>query len=288
MNKNTFSTGLELLQQPVLPLVSMIQFFLMTGPFDTVTAVINELPETIETDYTTYKNPVELCNRYLAQLQDFELLKADRLAIPEMITEQGEPVDSMTAGSSWILQQILTEELVTINSVLCGPCNCTLCCTGPDGSMNQEFFEIPLQEDETHYFDIQRHDTKESRESRSMNDVPLFCEDLPFYATREAKLFHWQNGWSLILPKNSYCPNLLNNSGHCTVYAERPTVCRRPQIFPYIIEPMEQEEGDKPLYRIRNSLLAITDCPYVTLLQDEISAYAAANELALVLSQNKQ
>ena len=40
--------------------------------------------------------------------------------------------------------------------------------------------------------------------------------------------------------------------------------------------------------RIRQSLLAVVDCPYVQELQDEIVEYAAASELHLLLKQNKQ
>ena len=72
------------------------------------------------------------------------------------------------------------------------------------------------------------------------------------------------------------------------IYEKRPIVCRRPQVFPYILEPIEPNERGEPVYRIRNSVLAITDCPYVRELQQEIARYVAACELELVLSQNKQ
>ncbi len=280
--------GLKLLKQPVLPLVSMVQFFLMTGSFDTVEAVINELPETIETESTLYDNPIALCHQYLDQLRGFESLKSGELAVPDMVTEQGEAVDAMTAGTVWILQQVLSSELEKINSALCAPCGCVLCCTGPESSMSQEFFEIPLTVAETAVFDIPQEDTTESRQKLSMDEESLSCGDLPFYAASEPKLFHWRNGWSLILPRETRCPNLAGDTGRCKVYSDRPTVCRRPQIFPYIIEPLEEPASKEPRYRIRNSLLGIIDCPYVESLKDEIAAYAAASELELVLSQNKQ
>ncbi|MCI5127672.1 MAG: hypothetical protein D3907_04035, partial [Candidatus Electrothrix sp. AUS3] len=62
-----------------------------------------------------------------------------------------------------------------------------------------------------------------------------------------------------------------------------------------ILEPLPSMEsmkamesmGQRRKYRIRNSLLAVTDCPYVQLLQDEIAAYAAASELQCILKANK-
>ena len=39
---------------------------------------------------------------------------------------------------------------------------------------------------------------------------------------------------------------------------------------------------------LRETLLAVIDCPYVQTLQEEIAAYAAACELELVLRENKQ
>jgi Fe-S-cluster containining protein len=90
----------------------------------------------------------------------------------------------------------------------------------------------------------------------------------------------------MILPKSSRCPHLEADNGRCLVYDNRPEVCRRPQIFPYILEKMAGE-AERPSYRLRNSLLAVIDCPYVALLQDEIAAYGAACELEVIFKQNK-
>ena len=101
--------------------------------------------------------------------------------------------------------------------------------------------------------------------------------------TLSAKVFGFQ-GWSLILPRESSCPNLAT-SGRCRVYPDRPQVCRRPQIFPYMVEPMELH--GQSILRLRQTLLAVVDCPYVRLLQDEIAAYAAACELEMIFRHNK-
>lgn len=287
MNKDSFREGIDLLNQPVMPLVSMVQFLFMTGPFATVKEVVEELPEPIETDRTLYEKPKELLSRHLDTLAGFEQMKEGTFELPSVIDEENNEVDPFTAGLAVIQQRLLTAELEKINSVLCGPCGCTLCCVGPEDSMEQEFFEIPLDLSELELFSADRCDNEESRSRLPMDDVELHWEGRPFYKVPEPSLFHWKKGWSMILPKGSICPNL-NGKGQCLVYNDRPKVCRRPQIFPYMVEELEKGQDAKPVVRIRQSLLAVVDCPYVKVLQDEISEYAAASELHLILKQNKQ
>lgn len=286
LDKNAFREGIELLKQPVMPLVGMVQFLFMTGPFTTVAEVINELPEPIETDRTRYEHPGELLSGYLPILSRFEDLKNGTSREMPVVDEGNNPVDVHTAHIAHIQQEILKQELEPINSILCGPCGCTLCCVGPDEDMDQEFFEIPLSSSELNLFEVERYDSEQSRKKSAYEADELMCYDQPFYRRPLPALFHWQSGWSLIMPRESTCPNLQVN-GQCSVYTERPEVCRRPQIFPYMIEPLEEQQGGKNVYRIRQSLLAITDCPYVNVLRDEIAEYAAASELQLVLNQNK-
>ncbi|MCF6188440.1 MAG: YkgJ family cysteine cluster protein, partial [Desulfobulbaceae bacterium] len=252
----------------------------------TVTEVIGEMPAPIETGYATYDQPQELLRRHQQALELLERVKSGAEPDFEVVTAQGEPVDAMTAVSAVIMQQVLTDELEEINSLLCAPCNCRLCCIGPDSSMQHDFFEIPLGDEESSFFAVDRLDTTASRAHCSMDEEPLQENNAPFYKRIEPALVHWQNGWSLILPKSTTCPNLEPSQGRCRVYADRPEVCRRPQIFPYVIEKLDSK-GVKPLYRLRQSLLAIVDCPYVGVLQDEIAAYGAASELEVLFKQNK-
>jgi Fe-S-cluster containining protein len=116
-----------------------------------------------------------------------------------------------------------------------------------------------------------------------LDDHSLELEGRPFYTRETPALFHWQNGWSMILPRETACPALADN-GRCLVYNNRPQVCRRPQIFSYVLEQTDQENT----FCLRGSLLAILDCPYVQQLREQIAAYAAACELELVLKGNKQ
>jgi len=286
MNKQQLGAGMELLRQPVLPLVSMVQFLFITGPFVTVAEVIDEMPEPIETQFALYSHPRRLLRRYEGPLRLLESIKNGAVPEVEVVGENGDRVDDMTAISCLCLQQVLTDELEEINSLLCAPCGCDLCCVGPTLSMGQEFFEIPITDSEVDLFALERHESKDSRRRTSLEDPALAVEGRPFYTRKTPGLFHWRDGWSLILPKYSRCPNLEAEQGRCLIYEDRPKVCRRPQIFPYVLEK-RPGKNKRPVYRLRNSLLAVIDCPYVALMQDEIAAYGAACELDVVFKQNK-
>ncbi|XOF32689.1 MAG: YkgJ family cysteine cluster protein [Candidatus Electrothrix sp. YB6] len=286
MKKENFQAGLTLLRKPVLPLVSMVLFLQqLSGPQSKVEDIITEMPEPVETEYTVYARPRELLRRYLDYFDLPEAAGSPRKTEIQVVDESGQPVDETTAHTALISQRILEKELEEINSRLCAPCSCTLCCTGPESRMEQEFFEIPLQEQETECFALACHDTADSRSRSAMDDEaqPLQINGAPFYQSEAARLIHWQNGWSMILPKESSCP-ALEHSGRCRIYSNRPLVCRRPQIFSYILAPTGQPDR----YMLRNTLLAVTDCPYVRVLQEEIAAYAAACELNFVLKGNKR
>jgi len=283
VKKEDFQAGIALLGQPALPLVSMVQFLYLTGPFSTVAEVIDEMPEPIETGYALYEHPRDLLRSHLSHLTLLESLKTGEAIQEQVVDASGELLDDMTTVTALVSQRIMENELEPINSALCGPCGCTLCCVGPDSTMRQEFFEIPLQDEEADLFSIVRHDDPDSRSCRAMDDEALQLDGAAFYKRSAPELFHWRNGWSLILPRESSCPGLEKN-GRCRVYSERPQVCRKPQIFSYVVERTEQSDQ----YRLRSSLLAVTDCPYVQVLQDEIAAYSAACELELIFKGNKQ
>ncbi len=284
INKELCQTGLDLLHKPVLPLVGIVQFLFLTGDFATVEEIIAQLPETIETGYATYEDAAAYLAPYAAMLQPFVDLKAGKGPEQRVVTSAGEPVDAMTAITALVAQQVLTQELERINSLLCAPCQCTLCCVGPDATMAQAYFEIPLQPGEADFFPLERIDSTESQRHRVEDEQPLQVAGRDFFNRPNPVLIHWQQGWSLILPRDSRCPNL-EDLGTCRVYPDRPQVCRRPQIFPYMLEPVEQE--GQSVLRLRQSLLAVVDCPYVRLLQDEIAAYASACELEMIFRHNK-
>jgi hypothetical protein len=175
-NKQKSRDGKFRLQHPVLPLVEMVQFLYLTGPLETIDGVLKEMTEVIEIKGAVYENPHQSLAPYIQILQDFEVVKGKRKLsynFPFIVNEKEEPQAKLKSLELWIKQRVLTKELEEINSILCEPCGCVLCCTGPDSGfdeaagskkkMQQEFFEIPLHKKEIKLFELQMVDTGESR-----------------------------------------------------------------------------------------------------------------------------
>ena len=114
--------GMALLKQPVLPLVSMVQFlYQLSGPEAKIEDIIAEMTEPIDTAYTVYTEPDKLLRRYLDQLQLLEKLgtvgtdqQPDELGA-EVVDESGQPVDAVTACTALINQRIVEAEFGGIN-----------------------------------------------------------------------------------------------------------------------------------------------------------------------------
>jgi len=303
-NTRIFENGLSRLKMPVLPLVNMVQFLYLTGPFATLNDVLSRLTKSVELEGVLYENPNQMLRPYADFLKEFEVIKGRKklsASLPFIVNEKQEPVAKRQALELWIRQQILSQELETTNSLLCGPCGCVLCCTGPNsefdeasgfkGRMKQEYFEIPLEDSEVDLFGLHRVDTAESRKMTAQADPPLQMDRAPFYK-HEMALYHWQNGWSLILPEGAVCPQLTQETRKCRVYAQRPAVCRKPQIFAYVLEKTadtaKRSDGVLiPVYMARNMVLAVWDCPYVRKLQDQIGAFAEMCGLEPIFKKSK-
>ncbi len=286
-----FHRGLQLLKKPVLPLVRIVQLLYLTGPFERIAQILDELKEPIETATAVYENPQALLKPYLPVLAEFERLKHPAEPDYVIVTDDNEPVDAFESLQLRVAQLVLTRELEEINSLLCAPCKCVLCCIGPEEDMGQHFFEIPLADQEVALFDFPKVDTPESRAVTSSSEPALSRDGLPFYET-ESAVYHWQNGWSLILGRGACCPNLDRQSGGCRIYPDRPEVCRRPQIFPYVLERFYggdsiSDGSQKMAYVKRNKILAIWDCPYVRQLKEKIAEYAELCDLEPVFKKNK-
>jgi Fe-S-cluster containining protein len=292
MTKDHFETGRALLANPILPLARLIQLLYLTGPFAKVLEIIEELPEPLDAGDITYPRPRALLRPYLPLLGEMERLKASHPPCSYIIhDEEGKLLDTFTSTELWISQQLAVRELEEINSHLCRPCGCTLCCRGPETGMAHKFFEIPLLNDELALFALPRTDSEESRRQTAFSEETLNENGRPFYE-QGAALYHWQNGWSMILPQGKTCPQLESSTGHCLIYPQRPEVCRRPQIFAYFLE--RWPEGDSgtgedrlPAFISRRKLLAVWDCPYVRELKEEIARYAELSGLEPVFRMNK-
>jgi Fe-S-cluster containining protein len=292
-NNREAAEGLDLLKRPVLPLVNMVEYLYLTGPFKKINEVLSRLTKPLELEGVQFENPRQMLKPYETVLQEFEVIKGEKklsVSLPFIVDEKQKPLAKRQALEVWIKQQILSQELERINSLLCGPCGCVLCCTGPNsefdalsgfrGEMKQEFFEIPLKGSEVDIFAL-----------TAQSDPSLQLEQKPFYK-HEMALYHWQNGWSLILPEGSVCPQLFPDTKRCTVYEKRPEVCRKPQIFPYVLEETadiaKRSDGVIiPVYMARNKVLAVWDCPYVRKYQDEIGAYVEMSGLTPIFKKSK-
>ncbi|MBU0728818.1 MAG: YkgJ family cysteine cluster protein [Proteobacteria bacterium] len=285
------SQGVDLLKHPILPIARIVQFLYLALPSTSVDSVLDELTEPVETVSAVYPAPGEILRPYLPILKNFEMLKKAEKVPWIILNEQYEQEDVFEAISLMVGQQIITRELETINSQLCGPCRCDLCCVGPSNEMQQDFFEIPLAADEINLFDLPCIDTAESRNLSALTEPPFSPDNIPFYKNPQA-LYHWKTGWSIILPKETACPHLDRTSGGCVIYDQRPVTCRRPQIFPYLLEPLPDRNRDEngtvvPAYVARKKILAIWDCPHVQEFKQEIAEYAEMCELEPVFKKNK-
>ncbi len=289
MDTTQFQAGLDRLSQPILPLIRLVQLLYLTGPFATINELVAELNEPIDT-VVRYEEPARALVPYLDLLTELHRLKDHTPANYAVFNHGASPLAAMEAIELWIAQQVVTRELETINSLLCGPCGCTLCCTGPSPDLRQLFFEIPLDAAETVLFPLGCNDTPESRAVTADSEPGLMIEGLPFHDHGPA-LYHWRSGWSMILPRQSACPHL-QPSRACAIYPERPVVCRRPQIFAYILDrtpayDLDGATGAIPAYRHEGKVLAVWDCPYVKRFQQEIATYAERCELEPIFKENK-
>lgn len=284
--------GKHLLAHPILPLVRIVFFLYLTGPFKKIESLVEELIEPVEIRGTTYDTPRDFLLPYLPALKIMEAIKkpAALATIPEILNQQHEPANQLRAVELWAAQQTLTMELERINSLLCGPQHCILCCTGPDSNMTQHFFEIPLTDEETKLFNLEQIDNPETRKHTAMSEPSLTRNNKPFYENDTA-LYRWRSGWSMILSRETACPQLDPQKGTCRIYPQRPEVCRKPQIFSYVLEKPEATikniAAPKTCYLERNKMLAVWDCPYVRKLKEEIANYAELSELTPIFMENK-
>lgn len=281
--------GLEKLNKPVLPLVRLAGMLFITGPFSSMEELLAELPAEIDTSGINYQDPARLLEPHLDDLRIYQRLKTPEPPARIILSPRQEPLEAMTAIDAWVSQNILNRELEGINSLLCGPCACSLCCTGPEKTMAHDYFEIPLSAAETSLFPLASHDSAASQATTAGASPELIINDQPFW--QQQYLINWQSGWSMILPRASTCPHLDPEQGGCRIYEKRPDVCRRPQIFAYMLEEQPEKReidgGRLPVFFRQNNILAIWDCPYIQAFQEEIGRYADLCEMEIIFKKNK-
>lgn len=288
MKKSDFHAGLQKLASPVLPLVRLVQLLYLTGPFEKVSDVLSELNEPVDMA-VRYESPQAMLAPYLKIMEEFHRLKTHQKCEYKILNESEEELGLFEAIDTWVAHQVLMKELEEINSQLCAPSNCILCCVGPDESQEQLFFEIPLLEGEKDLFPVNHFDDDGLRKLSPYSDPSPAVNGKRFYE-KEASIYRWQSGWSLILPRLSHCPRLISKK--CSIYLERPDVCRRPQVFSYVVERSQQYDEKNngqvvKAYVERKKILAVWDCPYVKKFKNEIAQYAELCELGPVFKENK-
>ncbi len=271
----------------------------LTGPYKRIEELLPDMPDELEVASITYHTPAKILTNFLKFLKIFETIKHPELqdnkeknlfsnskgnknnALADItVMTNGEEADPFDAATARAKHNIIDTELESINSLLCTPCKCTLCCTGPSKNAKQDFFEIPLSSDEAKLFKLPVHDSDESKKTDAYAENSLKINGKPFYSLPPA-LYHWKNGWSMILTRESSCP-ALSSKGACTIYSSRPRVCRKPQVFAAILEHQQADT-----YTFKNSLVAVWDCPYVRELKQLITDYAAHNETDIIFRENK-
>jgi len=287
LNDDLAKLAINKLKNPIWPLCRLTLMLYLTSPYNEVNQILCELPEVVELENITYHDSKDILIPYLKELSYIEVIKQEKSSanslIPRITSEDGKAVDLLEAVIHLIQQKVIEKELEPINSYLCKPMGCRLCCVGPEKDALQDFFEIPLSDEELCLFDLDIVETDVSIEKTPYDENSLIVDDKPFYL-HPPKIYRWSYGYSLILPKNTKCPNL-DTQGRCIIYEKRPQVCRKPQIFSKVID-RDIKEKDSP-YQLRRSILAITDCPYVLAIKDEIIYYADKNDLDCVFMKNK-
>lgn len=274
---NEWKPALELLGHPSWPLCRLTLLVFVTGGFSTLREVLDELNGPIDIGECTYLDPQKTISPHIESLNlaASTILERSNEKHTAVFDLDGNPCDLLESAILIAQQQVIEKELEQINSILCAPCSCTLCCTGPGSDDLQDYFEIPLSSNEVSLFNIKRIENE-----RTISTTACEAEKRwPFYSHAPA-IFHWSNGWSLILPKDSVCPNL-TMEGKCKIYGKRPYVCRKPQIFCYVVEKQ------KEMLVKQEKILAVTDCPYVKDLKEEIANYGRLCGLEVVFSRNK-
>ncbi len=267
------------MEAPVWPLIELVKLLYLAGGYHDVDHLLSELPDSIEMEHAIYSNPRKSLEPYKGVIVSF-LSETD--SGPQITDEKGHKLDPFSSREALLRQRIIEKELETINSLLCGPMGCDLCCIGPTDHEKMFFFEIPLLEEEIWLFNVKKISTYTSRNCLSSTEPPLRIGEKLFYESG-ISIVEWMNGHSLILPRGARCPNLDEN-GRCRIYNKRPETCRRPQIFSYVVE-RDRQFGT---LTCRNKMLAVSDCPYVKILREKIHFYASLCGMDLVITSNRK
>ena len=275
-----WSRALEVLKRPLWPLIKLIQVLYLAGEYRDLKALFNDLPGEIELENGPYDNIQRRLNEYSDLIEGMlEPFYLDH-DVPKVLLGD-ETLPPHEAYTAQLRQKLIERELEGVNSLLCSPMGCDLCCVGPRDDEKNLFFDIPLKMEEVDTIGITTFDTPLTRSSSPYDEQSLSIEKRPFYELGPV-VITWRTGPSMILPRGERCPKL-SRDVRCTIYPQRPWTCRRPPIFSYVLD-RTGADGD---FSLENKLLAIIECPIVQELKREIHLYASLNELDLVITRNR-
>lgn len=284
MNTDNWQTGVKYLQTPLWPLTRLCLMLYLTSPYEAWEELLEALPEELETDGIRYEAPARMLSTITWPTPWVTVLKQGRNTdgLPVVLNEKDEPLDIFSTILCLMKQHVMEMELERINSLLCSCIDCSLCCEGPTTDALHDFFEIPLRPEEVRLFDLTVIDTTAQGKFDPYSSNTFNVDETPFYLLPPA-IYRWSYGYSLILTKGTCCPHLSSDK-RCNIYPKRPAVCKKPQIFAYITE--QHPERTNTLYE-KNTVLAITDCPYIQKLEKELEQYAVLNEVSIIFKANK-
>lgn len=299
-------SAIRLLKTPVSPLMSFVTITFFAGDYQDIGQLIDGIPDSLTIKGVTYERARETMAEYLDILCRQNVLKAGKNLKPDKIVVDLEMklVGSSKAVVFDVKHSVITRELKRINSLLCLDHGCVECCRGPHNSHRDCFFELPLSSDDLEFFRVSKVNTEYTRSTHAFAEPDPVFEGKKFYA-HPPTMYHWEKGWSLILPRETYCPNLDVEEGKCIIYQKRPEVCRLTQIFPLVLDRhydpkavsrlaeiaglgLSDLKDRNNIYVAQNAVLGILDCPYVRELKQEIVDYAALSGLKACFRQNKK
>ena len=135
-----FATGAAMLANPTLPLVRIVQMPYITGPFKRIARFSMN-----STNRWRWRPAPTLIPKRCS----CPILKTCNCSSSLNIPGRRSRWTASNRLNFWVAQRILARELENINSLLCGPCDCQLCCLGPSGEMGQVFLRAPCKSKKT-------------------------------------------------------------------------------------------------------------------------------------------
>ena len=150
-NKDRYTLGRRMLQTPVRPLLSILEFIYITGGFSSIKEVMDQLPDSIETATAVYDNPAKQIQPFLPELTLFQQARTERPSV--LIVDTNDQIlDAQSTASFFLAQSVLEKELESINSLLCGCTNARSVAWAQAKICRMNFLKFPLARKNSYTF----------------------------------------------------------------------------------------------------------------------------------------